>query len=59
MHPILARYGSFLYFTYTAVMGLGLALALGLAAWEGRRPMSEKGNGPRSAVRGLPAAPTA
>ena len=57
MHPILTRYGSFLYFTYTAVMGLGLALALGLAAFEGGRQTSESGSGEgglsRPTVRGL------
>ncbi len=37
MYPILARYGSFLLYSYTAAMGVGLLLALGLAAWDGRR----------------------
>lgn len=37
MHPILTRYGSFLYYSYTAIMGLGLLLSLGLALRESRR----------------------
>lgn len=51
MHPILTRYGSFLYYSYTAVMGLGLALAIGLAVHEARQP-AEDGRW-RPAVRTL------
>ena len=40
MYPILGRYGPFLFYTYTAVMGLGLFAAAGLAAWRARhRPV--------------------
>jgi phosphatidylglycerol:prolipoprotein diacylglycerol transferase len=33
MHPILGRYGPFFLYSYTVVMGLGLAAALGLTAF--------------------------
>jgi len=37
VYPILARYGSFLFYSYTAAMGAGLLLALGLAWRQARR----------------------
>lgn len=37
MYPILGRYGPFFFYTYTAVMGLGLLAAVGLAIWRARR----------------------
>jgi phosphatidylglycerol:prolipoprotein diacylglycerol transferase len=37
MYPILARYGPFFLYSYTVVIGLGLAAALGLTAWLERR----------------------
>jgi phosphatidylglycerol:prolipoprotein diacylglycerol transferase len=37
MHPILARYGPFFLYSYTVVMALGLAAAIGLTAWRERR----------------------
>jgi phosphatidylglycerol:prolipoprotein diacylglycerol transferase len=37
MYPILARYGPFFLYTYTFVIGLGLAAAVGLTAWRERR----------------------
>ncbi|MFN2222508.1 MAG: prolipoprotein diacylglyceryl transferase [Candidatus Promineifilaceae bacterium] len=42
MHPILARYGPFFLYSYTVVLALGLAAAVGLTAWlerHGREPM--------------------
>ncbi len=36
MLPILTRYGSFFLYSYTVVMGLGLLLAVGAAAWDQR-----------------------
>ena len=37
MYPILARYGPFFLYSYTVVIGLGLAAAIGLTAWLERR----------------------
>lgn len=37
MYPILGRYGPFFFYSYTATMGLGLLLAVGLTAWRARR----------------------
>lgn len=33
MYPILGRYGPFFLYSYTVVMGLGLAAGIGLSAW--------------------------
>jgi len=37
MHPILRSFGPFLYYSYTAAMGLGLLAGVGLTAWRARR----------------------
>lgn len=37
MYPILARYGPFFLYSYTVVIGLGLAAAIGLTVWLERR----------------------
>jgi phosphatidylglycerol---prolipoprotein diacylglyceryl transferase len=37
MHPILARDGPFFIYSYTVVMGLGIAASLGLTVWLNRR----------------------
>jgi phosphatidylglycerol:prolipoprotein diacylglycerol transferase len=37
MYPILARYGPFFLYSYTVVVGLGLAAAIALTAWLERR----------------------
>lgn len=37
MYPILGRYGPFLFYSYTALLGLGLLLSVGLIAWQIRR----------------------
>ena len=43
MYPILGRYGPFFFYTYSAVMGLGLLAALGLMAWQERRQLAAAG----------------
>lgn len=37
MYPILGRYGRFFLYSYTAVIGLGIIVAIGLTAWWARR----------------------
>lgn len=36
MHPILGRYGPFLFYSYTILLGSGLLLGLALVAWQAR-----------------------
>lgn len=43
MYPILGRYGSFFLYSYTAVLGLGLVMGVGLVWWQRwreKRPFS-------------------
>ena len=37
MHPILGRFGPFLFYSYTFFLSAGLLIAVGLAAWESHR----------------------
>ncbi len=37
MYPILGRYGPYFFYSFTAIWGLGLVLAVGLTAWLARQ----------------------
>ncbi|MCI0398213.1 MAG: prolipoprotein diacylglyceryl transferase [Chloroflexi bacterium] len=41
MYPILDRYGPFFLYSFTVVMGLGLAAAIGLTAWLEKRAVQQ------------------
>ena len=42
MYPILGRYGPFFLYSYTVVLGLGLAAGIGLTAWFVKKDKGEK-----------------
>ncbi len=42
MYPILGRYGPFFLYSYTVVLGLGLAVGIGLTAWFVKKDEGER-----------------